>query len=130
MPPAVEQENPALAADFRDASAVFPISQKASAALSRQCLQAILVDKGGATKRDLADQIDEVLDKLPTHLAANVDAIRHVGNFAAHPIKSKSTGEIADVEEGEAEWCLDVLEQLFDHYVAPAVAAEKRGSTA
>jgi hypothetical protein len=33
-----------------------------------------------------------------------LDAIRTIGNFAAHPIKSTSSGEIVDVEPGEAEW--------------------------
>jgi hypothetical protein len=86
-----------------------------------------LTQKGGAKTRDLADQIDEVLAKLPDQLAENVDAIRHIGNFAAHPAKSKSTGEIIKVEEGEAEWLLDVIEELLEYYyVAPARAAAKR----
>ena len=64
---------------------------------------------------------------LPSEIAANVDAIRHIGNFAAHPMKSKASGEIVEVEEGEAEWLLDVLEELFDfYYVGPAQAAARR----
>ncbi len=60
-------------------------------------------------------------------LAHNVDAIRHVGNFAAHPMKSTTSGSIVDVEDGEAEWLLDVLEELFDYYyVAPVKAAARR----
>jgi hypothetical protein len=127
VPTEVEAENANLAVDFREAVSVCAKSRKASAALSRRCLQQILTTKGGATKRDLAEQIDEVLPLLPTGLAANVDAIRHVGNFAAHPLKSRSSGEIVDVEHGEAEWLLDVLEELFDFfYVAPAKSAIKR----
>ena len=50
-----------------------------------------------------------------------------IGNFAAHPIKSNSTGEIVEVEIGEAEWLLDVLELLFDFYfVQPAITKAKR----
>ena len=106
---------------------VFPKSKKASAALARRCLQFTLTTKGGAKSKDLASQIDEVIGSLPSVLADNVDAIRQVGNFAAHPIKSTSSGEIVDVEEGEAEWLLDVLEDLFEHfYVAPARAASRR----
>ena len=129
LPGEVEAEAPELAADFREAVAVYPKSKQASAALSRRCLQLILTTKGSATKRELADQIEEVLPKLPHELAENVDAIRHVGNFAAHPLKSKSTGEILKVEEGEAEWLLDVLEELFEYYyIAPARAAAKRAA--
>lgn len=88
-----------------------------------------MTHKGGATKRDLADQIEEVIPKLPEELATNVDAIRQIGNFAAHPIKSKTSGEIVKVEEGEAEWLLDVLDELFAYYyVAPARAAAKRAA--
>jgi hypothetical protein len=127
VPQEVSAEAPELAADFLEATTVIAKSKKASAALSRRCLQFILTRKGGATKRDLADQIDEVLHRLPSELAHNVDAIRQIGNFAAHPMKSTTSGSIVDVEDGEAEWLLDVLEELFDYYyVAPAKAAARR----
>ena len=129
VPQEVESEAPEVATDFREAVAVFPKSKQASAALSRRCLQLILTTKGGAKTRDLADQIEEVLPRLPSQLAENVDAIRHIGNFAAHPSKSKSTGEIVKIEEWEAEWLLDVLEDLMEYYyVAPARAAAKRAA--
>jgi hypothetical protein len=58
-----------------------------------------------------------------------IDAVRNTGNFAAHPNKSKSTGEIVPVEPQEAEWNLDVLEALFDfYYVQPAKVAERRAA--
>jgi hypothetical protein len=53
--------------------------------------------------------------------------VRNTGNFAAHPIKSKSSSEIVDVEPGEAEWNLDVIEALFDFFfVQPEVIRIKR----
>jgi len=129
IPPEVEADAPRLASDFREAVAVLSRSKQASAALSRRCLQSVLLTKGGVTEKDLAKQIDQVLPSLPSSLAANVDAIRQVGNFAAHPLKAKNSGEIIDVEEGEAEWLLDVLEELFDfYYVAPVQAAAKRAA--
>jgi len=55
--------------------------------------------------------------------------VRTVGNFAAHPIKNERTGEIADVEPGEAEWLLEVLEGLYDHYfVKPAQLKARRAA--
>ncbi len=45
-----------------------------------------------------------------SRIVCRIDAVRVIGNFAAHPIKSKSTGEIVDVEPGEAEWNLNTLE--------------------
>ncbi len=129
LPAEVASAAPTFVADFQEAVAVLPMSRKASAALSRRCLQFILVDAGKVTKRDLADQIEEILPRLPHEIAQNVDAIRQVGNFAAHPTKSTNSGAVVDVEEGEAEWLLDVLEELADHfYVAPARAAAKRSA--
>ena len=105
------------------------LSPKASAALSRRCLQTVLREAGRSKERDLSKQIDEVLPKLPSHIGEQVDAIRNTGNFAAHPNKSKSTGEIVEVEPGEAEWNLDVLDLLFDHYyVGPKIAEKKRAA--
>jgi hypothetical protein len=117
--------------DFNEAVAVLSLSPKASAALSRRILQAILREKAKTKKRDLADQIDEViaLGHMPTHILEGLDAVRNIGNFAAHPIKSTSTGEIVEVEPGEAEWNLDVLESLFDYYfVQPALTAKRRAA--
>jgi len=55
--------------------------------------------------------------------------VRLIGNFAAHPVKSQKSGEILDVEPGEAEWTLDVLEELFDFYfVQPAKLQAKRAA--
>jgi hypothetical protein len=56
----------------------------------------------------------------------DLDAVRVVGNFAAHPIKSTNTGEVVDVEPGEAEWVIEVIESLFDFYFTLPVKAEER----
>lgn len=119
-----------FASDYNEACLVLADSEKASAALSRRCLQHLLRQKAGVKHSDLANEIQQVLHggTLPSHLANGIDAIRNIGNFAAHPVKSQNTGEIVDVEPGEAEWSLDVLEGLFDFYfVLPAVLQKKRG---
>jgi len=115
--------------DYEEACKVLSDSPKASAALSRRCLQYLLREKGSVKPSNLDDEIKEILSKevLPSSLAEAVDAVRVVGNFAAHPIKSKNTGEIVDVEPGEAEWLLDVLEGLFDHFfIQPTLMKKKR----
>lgn len=106
-------------------------SPKASAALSRRSLQHILREKAGVKKSDLANEIQEVLDnnRVPSYIADSIDAIRNIGNFAAHPLKSKSTGEIVPVETGEADWTLDVIELLYDFYfVQPEKIRLKRAA--
>jgi hypothetical protein len=122
---------PELADDYVEACLVLADSPKASAALSRRCLQHLLRGAGGVKKGHLADEIQEVLDSrtLPSHLADSIDAIRNTGNFSAHPLKSTATNQILPVEPHEAEWNLDVLEALFDFYfVQPAVIAKKRAA--
>lgn len=115
--------------DYTEACRCLPESPKAAAALARRCLQHVLREKAGVKRADLAVEIQEVLDgrQLPSHLAEAIDSVRNVGNFAAHPIKSTSSGEVVPVEPGEAEWNLDVLEGLFDFYfVQPEVLRKKR----
>jgi uncharacterized protein DUF4145 len=113
------------ATEFAEAVAVLPDSPKASAALSRRLLQRALREKGGASKKDLFDQIEEVLPRLPGYLQ-DLHAIRNIGNFAAHPLKDTNTGEIVDVEPGEAEWLLDILERLFDFYFVQEAIRKQR----
>ena len=112
--------------DYDEACMVEPLSSNASAALARRCLQNMLRDVG-IKPSDLSNEIEEAMKTLPSDLARAIDAIRLIGNFSAHPMKSTSTGEIVGAEEGETEWVLDVLESLFDHYyVRPALLEEKR----
>ena len=113
---------------YYEVQEVLPISPKASAALSRRILQTIL-EKEGYKEKNLANQIDSVVKEanpersLPSHIRETVDYIRNVGNFAAHSITDKNTLEIIDVELEEAEWCLEIVRRLFDHYyVQPAIS--------
>lgn len=127
--PVSEEVPDKFADDYKEACLVLSDSAKASAALSRRCLQNLLRDKAGIKAGNLADEIQQVLDskKLPSWLAESLDAIRNIGNFAAHPMKSTNSGEILEVEPGEAEWNLDVLEGLFDFYfIQPAILKKKK----
>lgn len=117
-----------IAQDFNEASVVITDSPQASAALSRRCLQHVLNERGVSKSENLSTAIDDALKTgLPSHLADNLDAIRNIGNFAAHPQKSQHSGEILPVEPEEASWNLEVLELLFDfYYVQPNRAAARR----
>ncbi len=118
-----------FASTYIQAAAVLADSPMASAALSRRCLQQLIRDVAGIKKKDLALEIDALISSntLPTYLSEAVDAVRNIGNFAAHPIKATSSGEVLPVEPGEAEWTLDVLDGLFDFYfVQPIRLKEKK----
>ena len=123
-PPVPAEVPTEFSEDYKEACLVFGDSPKASAALSRRCLQHILREKAQVTDHNnLAKAIDEVVrdPTIPTDISMTLDAVRNIGNFSAHPNKSLNTGEIVPVEPGEAEWCLEVIEVLFDYYfVRPA----------
>lgn len=117
--------------DYNEAALLVGLSPKASAALSRRAPQRLLHEHLYIKEKNLDQEIKKLLDtgNVPSYIAEAVDAIRTVGNFAAHPIKNERTGEIADVEPGEAEWLLEVLEGLYDHYfVKPAQLKARRAA--
>lgn len=128
LKPKAPKETPLhIAEDYNEACLILTDSPKASAALSRRCLQTVLREYKNIKKGSLDSEIEQALSIFPSHIADAIDAVRHIGNFAAHPLKSKSSGEIVNVESGEAEWLLEVLEQLFDFcYVQPVLLQLKR----
>jgi hypothetical protein len=115
--------------DYMEAYAVLPVSPKASAAISRRLLQHILREEYKIKKGSLDKEIEEFihLGNVPSHIGEAVDAVRNVGNFAAHPLKDTSTGVVVDVEPGEAEWLLEVIDALFDFtFVQPRKLQERK----
>ena len=115
--------------DFEEACAVLHLSPKASAALSRRILQNVLREGLNIKRSTLAQEIEEFIHgtDVPTYLTQAVDAVRQIGNFAAHPLKDTNTGQIVDVEPGESEWLLDVNELLFDFvFVQPKKLEERK----
>lgn len=108
------------ARDYEEAVAVLSISPKASAALTRRCLQHFLEGEANADVRavlekQIKDAIALVPPIFPPRLAAKLDHVRIIGNFAAHPKKNTNTGEIMDVEPDEAAYLLNVLTEIFVH---------------
>lgn len=115
--------------DYQQACLVLMDSPNASAALGRRCLQLILREKLGAKGRNLHEEVQWAItsSNLPSSVLGLLDVPRQVGNRGAHPMLS-STGEIVEVEPGEAEWCLEVIEALYDYlFVLPAKTQERLG---
>jgi hypothetical protein len=81
-----------------------------------------LLREQGYGQKDLVDQISALLKEtgpakvVPHYITSSVDAIRHFGNFSAHPIRDINTATIIEVEPGEAEWCIEILKDLIEHY--------------
>jgi len=130
-PPVPSEVPTVFADDYTEACLVLPDSPKASAALSRRCLQNLLREEAKVKRGKLADEIEQVINggTLPSYLVEVIDVVRNVGNLAAHPLTSQTTGEILPVEPWEAEWNLEVLESLFDFYfVQPTLTAKKKAA--
>ena len=124
-PPNVPEE---IEQDFREAWLVLNDSPKASAALSRRCLQNILQELAGIKSGNLAAQIEEAIEggTLPPNITRELHAIRNIGMFAAHPKKSQVTGEIVPVEPRDAQWCLSIVSQILYYFCVALPASEKR----
>jgi hypothetical protein len=116
------------AGNFKEACIVLEDSTNASAAISRRCLQSLLVNEGGAKRGNLAAQIEEVVasKQLRPQLAENLHYVRKVGNLAAHEKKNVNTGEVVDATMAEGEWLIEVLEGLFEHYFVEPAREKKR----
>ena len=120
-----------LKRDYLEAAKVLEVSPRASALLSRRILQAVLLEQGYAASV-LGQQIDAVLNEadpdriLPLAIRRTVDAVRKFGNFSAHPIADLETQQSIEVEPDEAEWCLEIVSALFEHYyVRPTVDQQR-----
>lgn len=93
-PPCPPEVPKIFAEDYTEACLIISDSPKASAALSRRCLQNILREIAKVKPNNLDNEIQQVIDSktLPSHLIEVIDAVRNIGNFASHPIKSEKSG--------------------------------------
>lgn len=125
VPAQVPQE---FAANHLEAALILAQSPKASAALSRRCIEDVLAAMCATERGNLARAIQQAIDsgRFPPFVTKSLEAVKSVGNFPAHPLKSERAGEIVPVERGEAELNLDVLECLFDFlFVQPDLMQRK-----
>lgn len=109
----------AIRSDLDEAKICISVTAyRAAAVMARRAMQVAAKDKG-ATADKLVTQIHELLKsgKITTDLKDWADAVRWIGNDAAHPNGAEVTQEDAEDVLHLAEQFLHVL------YVAPAVAA-------
>lgn len=122
--PPIPKEVPLkYATDYNEACLILNYSPKASATLSRRCLQSIIHDELNIDYNNLNREIDDVIknQKFNSQILALLHSLREFGNFGAHSTKDTKSGEILEVEPGEAEYCLSILDAIFDfQFVQPA----------
>jgi len=115
--------------DYTEACKIRDLSPKASATLSRRCLQGMIRDFCGISKSRLIDEIRELRVQAVTGKAASgvtlesveaIDSVREVGNIGAH--MEKDIDVIVDVDPNEAQALIELIEMLIDEwYVAREV---------
>lgn len=103
--------------DYTEACLIRDLSPKASATLSRRCLQGIIRDFWGIQKNRLVDEINELQPKVDRATWEAIDAVRSIGNIGAH--MEKDINLVIDVEPEEAQLLIGLIEILLnDWYVA------------
>jgi len=103
--------------DYNEACLIVTLSPKASATLSRRCIQGIIRDYWKVKPGRLVDEIEQIKDKVDPLTWQAIEAVRTVGNIGAH--MEKDINVIVDVEPQEAELLIGLIEILLrDWYVA------------
>ena len=112
--------------DYYEACLIRDLSPKASATLTRRCLQGMIRDFCRISKSRLVDQIDSLRKavqdgtadrSITTETVEAIDHVRGVGNIGAH--MEKDIDHIVPVDPGEAQALIELVEMLFEEwYVA------------
>jgi hypothetical protein len=106
----------AILDDYDEACLIVSDSPKASATLSRRCLQGMIRNFWGVSKPRLIDEIAELKGKIDPMTWDAIDAIRGIGNIGAH--MEKDINLIVDVDPDEAKQLIGLIEFLLsDWYV-------------
>ena len=102
--------------DYNEACLIVDLSPKASATLSRRCIQGILRDFWSVKPGRLVDEIKEIEDKIDPLTWAAIEAVRKVGNIGAH--MEKDINVIVEVDPQEATLLIGLIETLLkDWYI-------------
>lgn len=104
----------AIRNDYEEACAIVNLSPKASATLSRRCLQGMIRDFWGILEKDLYSEIGALKGKIPDDLWSSIDALRQLGNIGAH--MEKDTNVIVDIDPNEAESLIKLIELLLEEW--------------
>lgn len=104
----------AIRQDYEEACAIVLLSPKASATLSRRCLQGMIHDFWGIKEKNLYEEISSLKKLLSNDLWTSIDALRQLGNIGAH--MEKDTNIIIDIDPNEANSLIQLIELLMKEW--------------
>jgi hypothetical protein len=113
--------------DYQEACLIRDLSPKASATLSRRCLQGMIRDFWEIRKDKLSQEIDALKDRVDGDTWNAIDGLRQIGNIGAH--MEKDINLVLDVDPDEASLLIGLIETLLeDWYIARHDRQERMAS--
>jgi len=110
--------------DYYEACRIKDLSPKASATLSRRCLQWMIRDFYWISKGTLFEEINELEEKVDPEVWWAIDSMRSIWNIWAH--MEKDINYIIDVDPDEAQSLIELIELLIDEwYIARKTRQDK-----
>ena len=100
--------------DYEEACSIVTLSPKASATLSRRCLQGMIRDFWGIKESNLSKAIEKLNGLIPVPQWNVIDGVRRIGNIGAH--MEKDINLIVDIEPDEAQKLIKLIEILLDQW--------------
>ncbi len=132
FPPPPPEVPGTVAADYREANEVLPISPKASAALSRRCLQAILASQG-YTQKDLVKQIEAVLGEADPTKACHWPYAKTSTQSGTSAISPRTRSPIRlpcrllKSKKGKLSGAFNCLSMLLNTSTSPRLTRQQNG---
>lgn len=109
--------------DYEEAYKILKLSPKASATLSRRCLQGMIHDFWKVKEKNLYLEITAIKDKVAPAEWKVLNALREMGNIGAH--MEADINIIVDIDEDEAEKLLKLIELLIEKWYINRYETEK-----
>jgi hypothetical protein len=93
-----------------------------STVLSRRVLYDLLEAYTGIAEYTLKGSIDKFIadTSQPRKVRESLHVLREMGDFAAHTQKDDQA-QIVNVTRQEAEWTLEIIDRLFEHFIVSPV---------
>jgi hypothetical protein len=117
----------AVREDYEEACSIKDLSSKAAATLCRRALQGMVRDFWGVAERTLHAELKKIEPRCDVDLFGALMGIKSIGNIGAHP--ELDINVIVDVEEGEVDALIEVLQILDQEWYAARAARAARLSS-